>query len=294
MQNLRGIIFMLLAMAGFAVEDSFIKVLSGSFPVSQILIIIGFGGCFLFTGLAVCLGHRLFAAEVLSWPFIIRFFSDTFSALFFISAIAMIPLSTASTILQALPIVVTMGAALFLGQKVGWRRWSAIGIGFAGVVIVVRPGLDGFEPASILALLGVLFLASRDLATRVMDARLSTLTVTAYAFLATALGGVLALPFLAPPSMPGLSEWSLFGLAVVLGGLAYAAIVIATRSGDIAAIAPFRYSRLLFAMLIAVIFLGERPDALTLTGAGLIVASGIYAFWRERIRARMEATGQSA
>ena len=146
MQNLRGIIFMLLAMAGFAVEDSFIKVLSGSFPVSQILIIIGFGGCFVFTGLAVCLGHRLFAAEVLSWPFIIRFFSDTFSALFFISAIAMIPLSTASTILQALPIVVTMGAALFLGQKVGWRRWSAIGIGFAGVVIVVRPGLDGFEP----------------------------------------------------------------------------------------------------------------------------------------------------
>ena len=294
MQNLRGIIFMLLAMAGFAVEDSFIKVLSGSFPVSQILITIGFGGCFLFTGLAVCLGHRLFAAEVLSWPFIIRFFSDTFSALFFISAIAMIPLSTASTILQALPIVVTMGAALFLGQKVGWRRWSAIGIGFAGVVIVVRPGLDGFEPASILALLGVLFLASRDLATRVMDARLSTLTVTAYAFLATALGGVLALPFLAPPSMPGLSEWSLFGLAMVLGGLAYAAIVIATRSGDIAAIAPFRYSRLLFAMLIAVIFLGERPDALTLTGAGLIVASGIYAFWRERIRTRTEATGQSA
>ena len=294
MQNLRGIIFMLLAMAGFAVEDSFIKVLSASFPVSQILIIIGFGGCFLFTGLAVCLGHRLFAAEVLSWPFIIRFFSDTFSAMFFISAIAMIPLSTASTILQALPIVVTMGAALFLGQKVGWRRWSAISIGFAGVVIVVRPGLDGFEPASILALLGVLFLASRDLATRVMDARLSTLTVTAYAFLATALGGVLALPFLAPPSMPGLSEWSLFGLAVVLGGLAYAAIVIATRSGDIAAIAPFRYSRLLFAMLIAVIFFGERPDALTLTGAGLIVASGIYAFWRERIKSRMEATSQSA
>ena len=130
MQDLRGIIFMLLAMAGFAVEDSFIKVLSGSFPVSQILITIGSGGCFLFTGLAVCLGHRLFAAEVLSWPFIIRFFSDTFSALFFISAIAMIPLSTASTILQALPIVVTMGAALFLGQKLagGDGRRSASGL----------------------------------------------------------------------------------------------------------------------------------------------------------------------
>ena len=294
MQNQRGIIFMLLAMAGFAVEDSFIKVLTGTLPISQILIILGFGGGFVLTVIALAKGDRLIMPSLLSWPFIIRFFSDMLAALFFLSSMALIPLSTVSTILQAQPIIVTMGAALFLAQKVGWRRWSAIGAGFVGVVIVVRPGLDGFEPASALALLGVIFLATRDLATRVMDSELSTLTVSAYAFLATGLGGVVALPFFALPTMPDTVECGLLGGATVLGGLAYAAIVVATRQGDVAAIAPFRYSRLVFVMFISVLFLGERPDLQTLVGAGIIVASGIYAFWRERVTAKTGPADQSA
>jgi drug/metabolite transporter (DMT)-like permease len=288
MQNLRGIIFMLLAMAGFAVEDSLIKVLSAHFPISQILLILGFGGMVTFVAIALVQGHRLFTPKLLSWPFLIRFFSDMFAALFFISAIALIPLSTASTILQAVPIIVTMGAALFLGQMVGWRRWTAIIAGFIGVLIVIRPGFDGFEPASILALLGVVFLAVRDLATRVMAPDLSTITVSAYAFLAMALAGVIALPFFAPLQQPDAVEWGMFLCTVVLGGLAYVAVVIATRTGDIGAIAPFRYSRLIFAIIIAVIFLGERPDMPTMIGASVIVASGVYAFWRERLRAAME------
>lgn len=288
MQNLRGIIFMLLAMAGFAVEDSLIKVLSAHFPISQILLILGFGGMVTFVAIALVQGHRLFIPKLLSWPFLIRFFSDMFAALFFISAIALIPLSTASTILQAVPIIVTMGAALFLGQMVGWRRWTAIIAGFIGVLIVIRPGFDGFEPASILALLGVVFLAVRDLATRVMAPDLSTITVSAYAFLAMALAGVIALPFFAPLQQPDAVEWGMFLCTVILGGLAYVAVVIATRTGDIGAIAPFRYSRLIFAIIIAVIFLGERPDMPTMIGASVIVASGVYAFWRERLRAAME------
>ena len=288
MQNLRGIIFMLLAMAGFAVEDSLIKVLSEHFPISQILLILGFGGMMIFVAIALAQGHRLFTQKLLSWPFLIRFFSDMFAALFFISAIALIPLSTASTILQAVPIIVTMGAALFLGQMVGWRRWTAIIAGFIGVLIVIRPGFDGFEPASILALLGVVFLAVRDLATRVMAPDLSTITVSAYAFLAMALAGVIALPFFAPLQQPDAVEWGMFLCTVILGGLAYVAVVIATRTGDIGAIAPFRYSRLIFAIIIAVIFLGERPDMPTMIGASVIVASGVYAFWRERLRAAME------
>ena len=279
---------MLLAMAGFAVEDSLIKVLSAHFPISQILLILGFGGMVTFVAIALVQGHGLFTPKLLSWPFLIRFFSDMFAALFFISAIALIPLSTASTILQAVPIFVTMGAALFLGQMVGWRRWTAIIAGFIGVLIVIRPGFDGFEPASILALLGVVFLAVRDLATRVMAPDLSTITVSAYAFLAMALAGGIALPFFAPLQQPDAVEWGMFLCTVILGGLAYVAVVIATRTGDIGAIAPFRYSRLIFAIIIAVIFLGERPDMPTMIGASVIVASGVYAFWRERLRAAME------
>jgi drug/metabolite transporter (DMT)-like permease len=181
-----------------------------------------------------------------------------------------------------------MGAALFLGQMVGWRRWTAIIAGFIGVLIVIRPGFDGFEPASILALLGVVFLAIRDLATRVMAPDLSTITVSAYAFLAMALAGGIALPFFAPLQQPDAVEWGMFLCTVILGGLAYVAVVIATRTGDIGAIAPFRYSRLIFAIIIAVIFLGERPDMPTMIGASVIVASGVYAFWRERLHAAME------
>ena len=279
---------MLLAMAGFAVEDSLIKVLSVQFPISQILLILGLGGMVIFLGIALVQGHRLITPNLLSVPFLSRFFSDMVAALFFISAIALIPLSTASTILQAVPIIVTMGAALFLGQMVGWRRWSAIIAGFIGVLIVIRPGFDGFEPASILAVLGVIFLATRDLATRVMAPDLSTITVSAYAFLAMALGGVIALPFFPPMQYPDAVAWSMFFCAIILGGLAYVAVVIATRTGDIGAIAPFRYSRLVFAIIIAVTFLGERPDMPTMIGAAIIVASGVYAFWRERLRSTME------
>ena len=279
---------MLLAMAGFAVEDSLIKVLSVQFPISQILLILGLGGMVIFLGIALVQGHRLITPNLLSMPFLVRFFSDMFAALFFISAIALIPLSIASTILQAVPIIVTMGAALFLGQIVGWRRWSAIIAGFIGVLIVIRPGFDGFEPASILAVLGVIFLATRDLATRVMAPDLSTITVSAYAFLAMALGGFIALPFFPPMQYPDAVAWSMFFCAIILGGLAYVAVVIATRTGDIGAIAPFRYSRLVFAIIIAVTFLGERPDMPTMIGAAIIVASGVYAFWRERLRSTME------
>jgi len=279
---------MLLAMAGFAVEDSLIKVLSVQFPISQILLILGLGGMVIFLGIALVQGHRLITPNLLSMPFLVRFFSDMFAALFFISAIALIPLSIASTILQAVPIIVTMGAALFLGQIVGWRRWSAIIAGFIGVLIVIRPGFDGFEPASILAVLGVIFLATRDLATRVMAPDLSTITVSAYAFLAMALGGFIALPFFPPMQYPDAVAWSMFFCAIILGGLAYVAVVIATRTGDIGAIAPFRYSRLVFAIIIAVTFLGERPDMPTMIGAAIIVSSGFYAFWRERLRSTME------
>jgi drug/metabolite transporter (DMT)-like permease len=117
---------------------------------------------------------------------------------------------------------------------------------------------------------------------------LSTTTVSAYAFLAMALAGGIALPFFAPLQQPDSVEWGMFLCTVILGGLAYVAVVIATRTGDIGAIAPFRYSRLIFAIIIAVIFLGERPDMPTMIGASVIVASGVYAFWRERLRAAME------
>ncbi len=283
MENLRGIIFMLIAMAGFAIEDGLIKTLTKDIPVSEILILLGLGGMIIFASLAVLKGEALFSTQMRSRPFIFRFIADTLSPLFFLPALALIPLATASSILQTIPILVTMGAAIFLGQKVGWRRWSAIAAGFCGVLLIIRPGMAEFQTASILAILGAVSLASRDLATRMMPVSLPTVTITTYAFIASILAGVLLIPFFEPLIWPSFTQWIWILSLTLLGGLSYAAIVLATRAGDVAVIAPFRYSRLVFSLIIAVVFLRERPDWQTLLGAAIIILAGLYTFWREHL-----------
>lgn len=284
MNNLRGIIFMLIAMAGFAIEDAILKILARDLPISELLIIVGFGGFLMFFSVAVARHKPIFSPHMRNKPFAARFVSDIFAPLFFLPALALIPLATVTSILQATPILVTMGAALFLKERVGWRRWSAIIIGFIGVLIVVRPGMEGFHPGSILAVIGVLFLACRDLSSRLIPAELSSSTVTAYAFFASIIAGGIALPFFDPLIWPEPAHWPLLIASIFIGGIAYFFIVLATRVGDVAVIAPFRYSRLLFALLIAVTVLNEYPDLQTLFGATIIIGSGLYTFWRENPR----------
>ena len=289
MQNLRSIAFMTLAMAGFAIEDSLIKALTFELPIAQILISLGLGGTLVFTGLALINKHQFFPPDLLSWPFMIRFFSETLAAFFFLLAIAMIPLSTASTILQSVPILVTAGAAVFLGQTVGPRRWGAILFGFSGVVLVIQPGIDGFHWGSVLAFIGAIFLASRDLSTRVMNPNLPTLVVATYGFFAALLAGVMMVPLSTPFIMPTVAQWLQIMAIVFFGVIAYAAIVASTRTGDLAAVAPFRYSRLIFVLIISVVVLGESPDLITIIGAVIIVSSGLYSFLRERRLAHLDA-----
>ena len=240
MENLKGILFMLLSMAGFAVEDALIKVLSTTLPISQILVVLGMAGALLFAVLALFWGEKLYSEDIKTKPFMIRLGADMLAPLFFLPALALLPLATLTSILQAAPIMVTLGAALFLGQSVGWRRWSAIFAGFIGMLIIVRPGMEGFDAAALLALLGVTFLSIRDLATRVIRTELSTLTVTAYSFAVMAIAGCILIPFFDPFLWPTPREWALFALSTCIGGIAYAAIVKATRAGDVAVIAPFR------------------------------------------------------
>lgn len=284
MNNLRGIIFMLIAMAGFAIEDAILKILARDLPISELLIIVGLGGFLMFFSVAVVRRKPIFSPHMRNKPFAARFVSDIFAPLFFLPALALIPLATVTSILQATPILVTMGAALFLKERVGWRRWSAIIIGFIGVLIVVRPGMEGFHPGSILAVIGVLFLACRDLSSRLIPVELSSSTVTAYAFFASVIAGGIALPFFDPLIWPEPAHWPLLIASIFIGGIAYFFIVLATRVGDVAVIAPFRYSRLLFALLIAVTVLNEYPDWQTLFGATIIIGSGLYTFWRENPR----------
>ncbi|MDP6974412.1 MAG: DMT family transporter [Gammaproteobacteria bacterium] len=281
MENLRGILFMILAMAGFALEDLFIKLLSSHVPVSQILIILGFSGTTVFLIIALLTHAPILHKDLLNRPVIVRTFCELFAALFFTSAIALTPLSSVASILMTTPLMVTMGAAIFFRENVGWRRWTAIMIGFFGVLLILRPGFDGFMPASLLAVISTIFLAVRDLATRTMQFEISTTTVSIYAFFAVGISGFIAMPFFSAMVIPSSIEIVYLISATFFGVIGYYAIVLATRNGDVSVISPFRYSRLVFAMLLSIIILSERPDLLTLIGASIIVISGIYSFVRE-------------
>ncbi|SEM45319.1 Permease of the drug/metabolite transporter (DMT) superfamily [Loktanella fryxellensis] len=285
--NLRGSILMVLAMAGFALEDMFVKQMAGALPTGQILIMVGLGGGLLFWLICLTRGEGLWHRDALQPMVLMRNACEMLGTVGYVTAVVLTPLSSASAILQATPLFVTLGAALVLGETVGWRRWLAISVGFCGVLLIIRPGLDAFEPASLFAVQGVIFLGLRDLATRRIPPGVSSMRLSTYGFLVIAPAG-LVLMALAGDALvvPGTTDLLRVVAAIVVGALGYFALISATRIGDMSHIAPFRYTRLVFALLIGVAVFGERPDAATLTGAAIIVGSGSYAAWRERQRQR--------
>jgi drug/metabolite transporter (DMT)-like permease len=283
MENLRGILFMILAMAGFAFEDLFIKTLSAHLPVSEIILILGSTGSIIFLIIALLQRAPIIHKDLLNRYVITRTVLELFGALFFVIAIALTPLSSASAILQITPLLVTIGAAVFFRENVGWRRWTAVLIGFIGVLLILRPGFGGFMPASIFALLGAMFLAGRDLATRAMEVKLPSVTIALYAFLAFGISGIFIMPFNSAMIALTSTDIMYFIGASVFGVIAYYSLVIASRIGEMSVISPFRYSRIVFAMLLSILVLKENPDSLTLIGATIIVVSGLYTFLRENV-----------
>ena len=273
---------MMMSMACFAVEDTFIKLLSARLPATQILFSIGFGGALITLVLAIFLNVNLADKILLNKHIISRTIADLFGALSFTSAMVLIPMSLLASILQATPLFVTLGAAILLGEKVGWRRWSAIFIGFLGVIIILQPGYGSFQLASLLGLAAVLCLALRDVVTRDMATEIPTLTVTFYACLAMGSAGFIAYPFFGPPVVPTTYEAIILICAAIIGLTGYFLLVLATRKGDVSVIAPFRYSRLLFSLGLASLILGEKLTLPILLGGLLVVSSGIYTFGRER------------
>ena len=273
---------MMMSMACFAIEDTFVKLLSARLPATQILFSIGFGGALITLVLAIVLNVNLADKILLNKHVISRTIADLFGALSFTSAMVLIPMSLLASILQATPLFVTLGAAILLGEKVGWRRWSAIFIGFLGVIIILQPGYGSFQLASLLGLAAVLCLALRDVVTRDMATEIPTLTVTFYACLAMGSAGFIAYPFFGPPIMPTTYETIILICAAIIGLTGYFLLVLATRKGDVSVIAPFRYSRLLFSLGLASLILGEKLTLPILLGGLLVVSSGIYTFGRER------------
>ncbi len=280
--NLVGIMLMLGAMAMFAVEDAFIKKLSAGIGTGQILVVLGVGGFAIFAFIAKRQGARVFSRDLLLGPVLLRNFGEIMGTSGYVLAVVLTPLSSASAILQATPLAVALGAALFLGQAVGWRRWLAIGIGFMGVLIVIRPGLEGFQPASLFAVQGVIGLSIRDLATRAMPTRVSSMVLSAFGFGVVIPAGLLMMLFEGPPVLPDGWQAAYIAAALIVGPVGYYMIVAAMRVGEVAVVTPYRYVRLVFAMIIGMLAFGEVLDFYTLLGASIIIGSGLFTIYRER------------
>ena len=290
-ENLTGILMMLAAMAFFAVEDLFLKWVASDLPIGQIVLISGALGAPVFVVMAWARGRGVFVKDALHPAVLTRNCGEMIGTASFMAALALVPLGTVAAVLQAMPLAVTMGAALFFGERVGWRRWTAIGVGFAGVLMVIQPGSAAFRPEAMLVLVTVVGMSVRDLAARAIPARIITPQVSAWGLMAVAVLGVGMIATSGEVRMVTGTEALILTGAVLFGTAGYWAVTNATRTGEVAVVAPFRYSRLVFSMGLGVVFLAERPDALTLSGAALIVASGLYAFARERARKRASQAG---
>lgn len=295
-ENFRAAMLMVVSMVLFAFEDMCIKLLTATLPYTQVLGMIGLLGWFSFWIMLRRQGGRLWTRALLDPLVLLRNLAEAVGSIGIVVALALTELSSTSAIMQALPLAIVLGAALFLGEPVGWRRWSAIIAGFLGVILVIRPGLAGFQPVSLMAVVAVLGLAARDLATRRIPRGIHSMQLAASAFFAIFVAAVLmGLVMGQRPVLLDVREWLILAgcMAVGIGG--YSLLVTATRLGEASALAPFRYARLVFALILALLVFGERPDTLTLTGAAIIVGSGCYAMLREaRLRrTQLRAAGMS-
>jgi drug/metabolite transporter (DMT)-like permease len=282
---LAGSLWMIVSMGAFAIEDAFVKVATKTLPIGEVLILFGLGGMFIYMGLLRLNREPLLIPDVLSRPMLIRVVFEVTGRLFYVLAIALISLSVATVILQATPLVVVAGAVLVFGEKVGWRRWLAIIMGLLGVIVIVQPGTEGFSELSLLAIIGMIGFAGRDLASRAAPSTIGTSLLGLYGFLSVVISGVLYFIWADTPFVIPESEASLALLGgIIFGVLAYSCLMKAMRTGEVSAVTPFRYIRLLFGMALGLLLFDEVLTPTILFGSTLIVMTGLFITWRGKHR----------
>jgi len=277
--NTRGAILMVASMAAFVVSDSFMKALADELPLFQAIFLRGLGVSVVFLALAWRFGALRLPAvpdrRLIGW----RVLAECAAAGFFMTALFNMPLANATAILQSLPLAMTAAGAVFLGEKVGIRRSSAVAIGFFGVLLIVRPGAEGFTVYSLSALAAVVAVTLRDVVTRKLSAGVPSLLVAfVTAVGVTVFGGLASVAFdWVTPSPRAVAMLAGTSAALILG---YLFSVQTMRLGEVSVVSPFRYTSLVWALLLGYLVFGDWPDGLTLVGVAIIVAAGSFTLWR--------------
>jgi drug/metabolite transporter (DMT)-like permease len=291
--TMRGILAMIASMFAFNMGDTLMKVAGTTMPIGEMLFLRGLVSSALIVGYAAAIGAFADTRKVLTWPVFWRTAADSACSVLFFLGLVRISFADASAIGQFIPLMVMAGAAIFLGEAVGWRRWSAAAVGLLGVLMIIKPGTGAFQTASLLIVLSMACVAARDLITRRIPLNVPTVLITVTAALCvTATGAVMSLfETWHWPSTGEIGLLATCGCTVLAG---YVFIIIATRHGDTAVVSPFRYTYIGFAMLSSLLVFRERPDIWSWCGIALIVSSGLYMIHRERVVGRRKSQPTAA
>ena len=290
--NARGIVAMLGAMAAFSVGDALMKLSTAHLPAGQSIFIRGLIGAALIWTVAWHTGALAQIGRMWHPPLAWRTLGDTAGSFFYITALSHMPLADAAAIMQTNPLAVTAAAALFLGETVGWRRWSATGIGFLGALLIIQPGSATFTWASLLVILSVLACTMRDVATRALVG-IPTVLITATAATSTMIAS-LAFLSIETWQTPVLGDLLRLGAAAVCMLAGQVLVVISIRAGDVSAVVPFRYSAMLWTLLLSAAVWQYVPNTLTLAGIVIVSGAGLYTFFREQTLRRRAARATAA
>ncbi len=282
-----GIAWMLLTTFFFVSLDTVAKHLVSSYPVLQVV-----WGRFLFHVIlaALILGPRFgFLVRSANLPLqIVRSILLLATTVLFFSGVRLLPLADASAIMFTSPILLSILAIPFLGEKIGPYRWAAIFVAFLGALVVVRPG-TGVMGVGALFLLGCAFCnACYQLITRKLRGTDEARTTLLYTGLAGAVGTSLAVPLVWTPIAPG--DWPLFAALGVFGCLGHFTLIKAFQSAPATVVAPFSYASLIWAILLGFLVFGDLPDLWTLVGATIIAGGGLYILHRQQVRKAGKAT----
>ena len=280
--NLKSIIFMIIAMGCLTLTDLLIKVASQTLPIGQVMISYGVGSLIVFWALLRIKGESIRLAPLTNPTVVFRNIGDLIALNGMFLALVYVPLSTIGAVIQTVPILVTAAAALFLGERVGMRRASAIFVGFLGALLIIQPGAASFDITAILVLIAAIGMALRDIATKLVRENLSTLLLTFYScFLFIISGGVLLI-INGGASVPVVGNSVTIAAMIVTGSLGFFFMTEAVRLGEMSVVSPFRYTRLLFSMAAGILILGEQVNASMIIGSALTILSGLY-IWRREI-----------
>lgn len=280
-QNVKSISLMIAAMGCLTLTDMLIKITSKTLPIGQVMMIYGIGALIVFWALLHIKREPIQLSPLTNPAVVWRNVGDLIAMNSMFLALVYVPLSTIGAVIQAVPILVTAAAALFLRETVGLRRALAIFIGFFGTLLIIQPGAASFNIATILVLIAAVGMALRDIATKLVRESYSSLLLSFFSCFIFIFSGSVLLVINGVPSVPDFSNFIALAAMIVTGCMGFFFMTEAVRLGEMSVVSPFRYTRLLFSMLAGVLILGEQVNTIMLIGSSLTILSGLYIWHRE-------------